>query len=90
MRGGDARFEREWARQDAKISSRRRRTDPAVEKLARILGLLGSDFDGEAVAAARKVETARRRTGRTWHQLLGLSDPGDTGASHLSTAVEGD
>jgi hypothetical protein len=43
-----------------------------AEALARILGMLGSDFDGEALAAARKAELVRQKTGKTWQQLLGV------------------
>lgn len=39
-------------------------------KLAAVLGMLGSDHDGEALAAARTAERLRREAGVTWHDLL--------------------
>lgn len=45
-----------------------RAADP--DKLARILGMLGSDHDGEVVTAARKAEAVRRAMGKTWTELL--------------------
>ena len=41
------------------------------DKLAAILGLLGSDFDGEVLAAARQAERIRRQMGVAWTDLLG-------------------
>ena len=38
------------------------------------LGMTGSAHDGEALAAARKAEAFRAKTGKTWDQLLGLED----------------
>jgi len=37
--------------------------------------MLGSDFDGEVLAAARMVEAVRREAGMTWEQVLDLSPP---------------
>ena len=45
-----------------------RAADP--DKLARVLGLLGSDHDGEVIAAARAAERLRRQTGKSWTELL--------------------
>jgi hypothetical protein len=39
-------------------------------KLAKLLGLIGSGFDGQALAAARKAEEIRRAAGLSWAQLL--------------------
>jgi ribosomal protein L40E len=54
----------------------RRRGRPILasdrERIAKILGMLGSDHDGEALAAARRAETARVRLGVTWYELLGV------------------
>jgi hypothetical protein len=44
-------------------------------KLAAILGLLGSDHDGEVLAAARMAERIRRAAGTTWPDLLAAPDP---------------
>jgi hypothetical protein len=40
------------------------------ERLARVLGMLGSEHDGEALAAARAAEMIRRQMGATWSELL--------------------
>ena len=40
------------------------------DRLAGILGMLGSNHDGEAVAAARAAERLRRELGTTWQDLL--------------------
>ena len=39
-------------------------------RLAKLLGLLGSDHDGEVVAAARQVERLRADAGLTWPEIL--------------------
>jgi hypothetical protein len=39
-------------------------------RLARVCGLLGSDHDGEALAAARQAEKIRKKLGLTWEELL--------------------
>jgi len=40
------------------------------EKLAAVLGMLGSAHDGEALNAARLAERMRRQAGVTWQELL--------------------
>ena len=40
------------------------------QRLARVCGLLGSDHDGEALAAARQAEKLRKKLGLTWDELL--------------------
>jgi hypothetical protein len=40
------------------------------EKLAQVLGMLGSDFAGERDNAARLAEKLRRESGLTWQQIL--------------------
>ncbi|MFL5252568.1 MAG: hypothetical protein ACJ8AI_06680 [Rhodopila sp.] len=40
------------------------------QRLARVCGLLGSDHDGEALAAARQAEKIRKKVGLTWEELL--------------------
>ena len=56
----------EWMLADAE-----ERTAPK-ERLAAILGMLGSAHDGEILAAARAAEAERRRLGATWRQLLSV------------------
>jgi hypothetical protein len=41
------------------------------DKLAKILGLLGSDKDGEVLAAARRAEQQRKKMALSWAELLG-------------------
>jgi hypothetical protein len=45
-----------------------------LQRLARVCGLLGSDHDGEALAAARQAEKIRKKVGLTWEELL-VSSP---------------
>jgi hypothetical protein len=44
--------------------------------LAKILGRLGSDCDGEVLAAARKLVAMLDRSGQTWDEVVGGSRPG--------------
>jgi hypothetical protein len=45
------------------------------ERLAKLLGLLGSDYDGEVVAAARQAERLRREAQATWFDILAPALP---------------
>jgi hypothetical protein len=45
------------------------------ERLAKLLGLLGSEFDGEVAAAARQAERLRREAGLTWPEILTSAPP---------------
>jgi hypothetical protein len=38
--------------------------------LVKLLGMLGSDHDGEVVNAARQIEKLRRQIGLTWDELI--------------------
>ena len=40
------------------------------ESLAKILGMIGSDHDGEVLSAARKANAMVRAAGLTWQQVL--------------------
>lgn len=40
------------------------------QRLVGILGMLGSEHDGERANAARKAEQLRRKSGATWDELL--------------------
>jgi hypothetical protein len=40
------------------------------ERLARVLGMLGSDHEGEVVAAARQAERLRAEAGLSWNQIV--------------------
>src|SRR5689334_15640802 len=62
---------------------------PPLAKLAHTLGLLGSKFDGEALAAARAAERQRLAMGTTWPELLRpLAAPQPTPADHRAVAAE--
>jgi hypothetical protein len=39
-------------------------------RLAKLLGMLGSDHDGEVVAAAKQAERLRRKAGITWAEIV--------------------
>ncbi|MFL5281848.1 MAG: hypothetical protein ACJ8AW_12860 [Rhodopila sp.] len=41
-----------------------------LHRLARVCGLLGSEHDGEVLAAARQAEKIRKKLGVTWEELL--------------------
>jgi hypothetical protein len=45
------------------------------DRLARVLGMLGSAHDGEALAAARQAERLRAEAGLTWGEILLLRLP---------------
>lgn len=47
-------------------------SDADRQRLVRILGMLGSEHQGERDAAARQAEAFRRRLGLTWADLLAL------------------
>jgi hypothetical protein len=47
-------------------------TDAERQRLAAILGMLGSDHAGERAAAALQAEAFRRKHGLTWPELLAL------------------
>jgi hypothetical protein len=40
------------------------------DKIAAVLGMMGSEHDGEALAAARMAERLRLQIGATWSELL--------------------
>lgn len=46
--------------------------EPSREEqtLIKLLGMLGSEHDGEVLNAARQIERKRRQMGKTWEELL--------------------
>ena len=50
-------------------------TDRDRARLAAILGMLGSEFEGEQASAARQAEAFRKRHGLTWEQMLATPPP---------------
>jgi TorA maturation chaperone TorD len=49
-------------------------TEPERQRLAAILGMLGSAHAGERAAAALQAEALRRKLGLTWAELLATQD----------------
>jgi hypothetical protein len=48
--------------------------DPqAADRLAKLLGMLGSHHDGEALTAARKADQCIRQLGLTWGDVIHVS-----------------
>jgi len=47
-------------------------TDIDRRRLARILGMLGSEHAGERASAALQAEAFRKRHGMTWEEMLAL------------------
>ena len=50
-------------------------TDADRQRLAAILGMLGSDQLGERAAAALKAEAFRKKHGLTWEELIAIPAP---------------
>lgn len=50
-------------------------TDAERQRLAAILGMLGSDQPGERAAAALKAEAFRKKHGLTWAELVAMPTP---------------
>ena len=42
-------------------------------KLAKVLGMLGSEHDGEVLNAAKQVEKSRKELDTNWEVILGLA-----------------
>jgi DNA-binding MarR family transcriptional regulator len=52
-----------------------RKPQPQRDMLVKILGMLGSDQDGEALSAARKAETLRVKLGLSWDAIVRMFLP---------------
>lgn len=63
-------------------------TSTDLSLLSKLLGMVGSDHDGEALAAARKADALVRGRGRTWPEVLGLDDAPPPEADHIALARE--
>lgn len=53
-----------------------------LQKLAKLLGMVGSKHDGEAIAAARKADEMVKRIGATWENILVVPVVEDNVADH--------
>lgn len=59
----------------------------ALTRLSRVLGMMGSQHDGEVLNAARMAEKIRREMDRSWTSLLtGASDQRGSASDHLRAA----
>jgi hypothetical protein len=61
---------RQWAEESGFVVIDRNNR-PDFGKLAKLLGMLGSNHDGELLNAARAIEQERKRQGLTWAEILG-------------------
>lgn len=59
--------------QTASAAARRAVPQAVRDRLARLLGMVGSAHDGEALNAARLADKLLRQTGATWFEIL--TDP---------------
>ena len=59
-----------------------------LERLAKLLGMLGSAHDGEALAAARQAERLRAEAGLTWPQIIIRALPSPRRHHHVETAAD--
>ena len=51
-----------------------------LQTLSKLLGMLGSNHDGEALSAARKAHELVKRCGATWPEVLQLAETPNNGA----------
>jgi hypothetical protein len=58
------------------------------ERLARVLGMLGSDHPGEVVAAARQAERLRADAGVTWAEIIVTALPRPTRRDAVETIAD--
>ena len=59
-----------------------------LQKLAKLLGLVGSDHDGEALSAARKAHQFITSKGATWHDAFGVSETVAPAPAHCNIATD--
>src|SRR4051794_33584521 len=57
-------------------------------QLSRILGMLGSRFDGEVLAAARQAERLRRDAGLTWRDIVQPPLPPPASGEAIADQIE--
>ena len=58
------------------------------ERLAKLLGMMGSAHDGEVVAAARQAERLRADAGPTWPEILLPRLPPPPGGQNVRTVAD--
>jgi hypothetical protein len=63
------RYEEALREAQRRAEAQRQKTD-ATAQLKKVLGMLGSDHDGEVLTAARQAEAIRRKLKLTWDELL--------------------
>ncbi len=59
-----------------------------LRRLVKLLGMLGSQHDGEALAAARKAHALVRDSGHTWAELVSLISDSASAAAEAAMARE--
>ena len=59
-----------------------------LQKLAKLLGMIGSAHDGEALSAARKAHQLITSKGETWHNAFGVSEIAAPSPVHCSIATD--
>jgi hypothetical protein len=66
-----------------------RLTPAFADKLVKVLGMLGSAYDGEIAAAGRRAHSMLKAEGLTWQDLLHNSSPErrDDGAGRRRPAI---
>jgi DNA-binding PadR family transcriptional regulator len=67
------RLEEEYSKLRKEALERLRKEQPERDVLVKILGMLGSEHDGEALAAARNAEKLRSKLGLGWDQIVQMS-----------------
>jgi hypothetical protein len=55
------------------------------ERLAKLLGMIGSSFDTEALSAARRANELVHEAKMTWHEVLGQITPNGTKSNAART-----
>jgi len=58
-----------------------------LQKLAKLLGMIGSAHDGEVLSAARKAHQLITSKGETWHNAFGVSEMAAPSPVHCSIAT---
>ena len=66
--------DREVERRHKERLAKQERESSELRKLVKMLALLGSNHDGEVLAAARAAETQRKKMGKSWGELIGYID----------------
>src|SRR3954463_4067248 len=58
-----------------------------LSRLAAVLGMMGSDHDGETLNAARQAEKMRKASGKTWADLIAGKSSSGSSAEYMMRAL---